>query len=60
MKFRVVKDNYETCESRYLGVFDENQLKEVLRGYKESKEFKGEYVRKGSNVVYSVDVIINN
>ena len=57
MKFRVVKDNYATFESQYLGVFDENQLKEVLRGYKESEEFKGEYVRKGSNVVYSVDVI---
>ena len=59
MKFRVVKDNYATCESCYLGVFDENELKKVLRGYKESVEFKGEYVRKGSSVVYVVDTVIN-
>lgn len=59
MKFRVVKDNYSTCESQYLGVFDENELKEVLRGYKESNEVKGEYVRKGSSVVYVVDPVKN-
>ena len=57
MKFRVVKDNYSTCESQYLGVFNENELEEVLRGYKESIEFKGEYVRKGSSVVYVVDPV---
>ena len=59
MKFRVVKVNYVTCESCYLGVFDANKLKKVLRGYKESVEFKGEHVRKGTSVMYVVDPVTN-
>ena len=57
MRFRVTKRNLITSEERDYGKLDQKSLKEVLKGYKESKNWFGFYERKNSNWVYIVEPV---
>lgn len=56
-RFKVTKVNIITKKELDFGTYSKNDLRVVLRGYKESKDWFGMYERKNSNWVYFVEQV---
>lgn len=56
-KFKVTKVNIITKKELDFGTYSKNDLRVVLRDYKESKDWFGMYERKNSNWIYFVEQV---